>query len=136
MRNTGAKEPMRQEDVDSGYLFDSFLAALFVSFNGQTNLSLRVGPLSREAGDALPLWALAYTITRKSENTSKGTPDCLRVLTLRHVNAPAVSSVNAAMQNYVNSCEHQTEPIPAFAAVHGEAALPLRYDVPIYVSVR
>jgi hypothetical protein len=41
----------------------------------------------------------------------------------------AVSSVNAAMQNYVSIYEHQTRPNPALVAVHGQAALLLRYDV-------
>jgi hypothetical protein len=35
------------------------------------------------------------------------------------------------MQNYVSIHEHQTKPNPALAAVHGQAALLLRYDVPI-----
>jgi len=34
------------------------------------------------------------------------------------------------MQNYVSICEHQTRPNPALAAVHGQAALLLRYNVP------
>jgi ATP-dependent DNA ligase len=51
-------------------------------------------------------------------------------LTPRHINAPAdywpqkvlaVSSVNAAMQNYVSVHEHQTRPNPALAEVHGQA---------------
>jgi hypothetical protein len=59
----------------------------------------------------------------------------------RHINAPAdylspeslaVSSANAAMQNYVSSNEHQTKPNPALAAVHGQAAPLLRDGVPIY----
>jgi len=59
-------------------------------------------------------------------------PDWLRALTPRHINAPAdywppkvvpVSSVNAAMQNYVSIHAHQTRPNPALAAVHGPAAL-------------
>jgi hypothetical protein len=53
-------------------------------------------------------------------------PDWLRALTPRHINAPAdywpqkvlaVSSVNAAMQNYISIYEHQTKPNPALAAV-------------------
>jgi len=44
----------------------------------------------------------------------------------------AVSSVNAEMQNYVSIREHQTRPNPALAAVHDQAALILRYDVPIH----
>jgi hypothetical protein len=72
-------------------------------------------------------------------------PDWLRALTPRHINAPAdywpqkvlaVSSVNAAMQNNVSIYEHQTRPNPALAAVHGQAALLLRYDVPIYYVSR
>ena len=64
-------------------------------------------------------------------------PDWLRALTPRHINAPAeywpqkvfaVSSVNAAMQNYVSIYEHQTRPNPALAVVHGQAALLLCYD--------
>ena len=56
-------------------------------------------------------------------------PDWLRALTPRHINAPAeyrpqkvlaVSSVNAAMQNYISIYEHQTRPNPALAAVHGQ----------------
>ena len=59
-------------------------------------------------------------------------PDWLRALTPRHINAPAdywppkvvpVSSVNAAMQNYVSIHAHQTRPNRALAAVHGPAAL-------------
>jgi hypothetical protein len=38
----------------------------------------------------------------------------------------AVSSVNAAMQNYIRVHEHQTRPNPALAVVHGQAALLLR----------
>ena len=34
------------------------------------------------------------------------------------------------MQNYVSICEHQTRTNPALAAVHGQAALLLRYKVP------
>jgi hypothetical protein len=65
----------------------------------------------------------------------KEQPDWLRPLTPRHINAPAeywpqkvraVSSVNAAMQNYVNVHEHQTRPNPALPAVDGQAALLLR----------
>jgi hypothetical protein len=72
-------------------------------------------------------------------------PDWLRALTRRHINAPAdyghqkvltVSSLNAAMQNYVSIYEHQTRPNPALAAVHGQAALLLRYDVPTYYVSR
>jgi hypothetical protein len=72
-------------------------------------------------------------------------PDWLRALTPRHINAPAdywpqkvltVSSVNAAMQNYVSIHEHQTRPNPALAAVHGQAALLLRYEVPSYYVSR
>ena len=36
------------------------------------------------------------------------------------------------MQNYVTIHEHQTRPNPALAAAHGQAALLLRYDMPIY----
>src|ERR1700730_5799244 len=36
------------------------------------------------------------------------------------------------MQNYVSIHEHQTRPNPALAAVHGQAALLLRFDVPTY----
>jgi len=40
-----------QEDTESDYIFANFLAALYVSFNGQTNLSsLRIGP-NRKRGD-------------------------------------------------------------------------------------
>jgi hypothetical protein len=68
-------------------------------------------------------------------------PDWLRALTPRHINAPAeywpqkvlaVSSVNAAMQNYVSIQEYQTRPNPALAAVHGQVALLMRHDVPTY----
>jgi hypothetical protein len=41
----------------------------------------------------------------------------------------AVSSVNAAMQNYISIYEHQTKPNPALAAVQGQAALLLRYEI-------
>jgi hypothetical protein len=40
------------------------------------------------------------------------------------------------MQNYVSIHEHQTRPNPALAVVHGQAALLLRYDVPIYYVSR
>jgi hypothetical protein len=72
-------------------------------------------------------------------------PDWLRDLTPGHINAPvdywpqkvlAVSSASAAMQNYVSIHEHQTKPNPALAAVHGQAVLLLRYDVPIYYVSR
>jgi hypothetical protein len=62
-------------------------------------------------------------------------PDWLRALTPHHIKAPAeywpqkvlaVSSVNAAMQNYISIYEHQTKPNPALAAVQGQAALFLR----------
>jgi hypothetical protein len=33
------------------------------------------------------------------------------------------------MQNYVSIHEHQPRPNPALAAVHGQAAMLLRYDV-------
>jgi len=72
-------------------------------------------------------------------------PDWLRALTPRHINAPAeywpqkvlaISSANAAMQNYVSVYEHQTKPNPALAAVHGQAAQLLRYEVPTYYVSR
>ncbi len=72
-------------------------------------------------------------------------PNWLRVFTPQHINAPAdrwpqkvwaVSSVNAAMQNYVGVQEHQTRPNPALAVVHGQVALLLRYDVPTYYVSR
>jgi hypothetical protein len=44
--------------------------------------------------------------------------------------------VNAATQNCVSIYEHQTKPNPALAAVHGQAALLLRYDVPTYYVSR
>jgi hypothetical protein len=71
----------------------------------------------------------------------KGHPDWLRALTPRHVDAPAdywpqkvlaVSSVNAAMQNYVRIYEQQTQPNPALAVVQGQAAMLLRHDIPTY----
>jgi hypothetical protein len=40
------------------------------------------------------------------------------------------------MQNYVSIHEHQTKPNPPLAAVHGQAALLLRYDVPTYYVSR
>jgi hypothetical protein len=40
------------------------------------------------------------------------------------------------MQNYVSIHEHQTRPNPALAAVHGQAALLLRYEVPSYYVSR
>ena len=57
-------------------------------------------------------------------------PEWLQSVTPRHLNAPAdywsqkvlaVSSVNAAMQNYISIHEHQIRPTPALAAVHGQA---------------
>jgi hypothetical protein len=60
----------------------------------------------------------------------KELPDWLRALTPRHINAPAdywpqkvlaVSSANAAMQNYVSIPEHQIKPNPAVPAAHGQA---------------
>ena len=70
--------------------------------------------------------------------------DWLRALTPRRINAPAdywpqkvlaVSSGNAAIQNYVSVHEHRTRPNPVLPAVHGQAAQLLRYDVPNdYVS--
>ena len=60
------------------------------------------------------------------EYLEKEHPNWLRVLTPRHINAPAdywpqkvlaVSSVNAAMQNYVTIREHQTRSNPALTAV-------------------
>ena len=48
----------------------------------------------------------------------------------------AVSSANAAMQNYVSINEHQARPNPALAAAHGQAALLPCYDVPIYYVSR
>jgi hypothetical protein len=71
-------------------------------------------------------------------------PDRLQALMPRHINAPAdywpqkelaVSSANAAMQNYVDINEHQTKPNPALAAVQGQAALLLRYEVPTYLCL-
>jgi hypothetical protein len=71
--------------------------------------------------------------------------DWLRALIPRHINAPAdywpqkvlaVSSVNAAIQNYVSIQEHQTRPNPALTADHGQAALLLRYEVPAYYVSR
>jgi hypothetical protein len=79
------------------------------------------------------------------EYIEKEHPDRLRALTLRHINAPAdywphkvlaVSSANAAMQNYVSVHERQTRPNPALAAVHGQVALLLRYNVPTYYVSR
>src|SRR5215469_8073530 len=72
-------------------------------------------------------------------------PDWLRALTPRHINAPAdywpqkvlaVSSANAAMQNYFDIHEHQTKPNPVLAAVQGQAVLLLRHDVPTYYVSR
>lgn len=72
-------------------------------------------------------------------------PDWLRALMTRHINAPAdywpqkvlaVSSANAAMQNYVSVHEHKTKPNPALAAVQGQAAQLLRYEVPTYYVAR
>jgi len=40
--------------------------------------------------------------------------------------------LNAEMQNYVSIREYQTKPNPALAAVHDQAALLLRSDVPTY----
>jgi hypothetical protein len=40
------------------------------------------------------------------------------------------------MQNHVSIYEHQTRPNPALAAVHGQAAMLLRYDVPTYYASR
>jgi hypothetical protein len=66
-------------------------------------------------------------------------------VTPRHINAPAeywpqkvlsVSSVNAAMQNYVSIYERQTRPNPALAVVHGQAAMLPRYDVSTYYVSR
>jgi hypothetical protein len=48
----------------------------------------------------------------------------------------AISSVNAVMQNYISIHEYRTGPNPALAAVQGQAALLLRYDVPIYYVSR
>ena len=71
--------------------------------------------------------------------------DWLRAVTPRHINAPAdywpqkvlaISSANAAMQNSVSIHEHQTRPNPALAAVQGQVALLLRYDVPTYYVSR
>ena len=71
--------------------------------------------------------------------------DWLRALTPRRINAPAeyspqkvlaVSSVNAAMQNYVSIREHRTRPNPALAEVHGQAALLLPHEVPTYYVSR
>jgi len=45
-------------------------------------------------------------------------------------------SANAAMPNSVSICEHQTRPNPALAAVHGQAALLLRYEVSTYYVSR
>jgi hypothetical protein len=41
-----------------------------------------------------------------------------------------VSSVNAAMQNYVSMYEHQTRPNPALEVVHGHAAMLCATEVP------
>ena len=43
---------------------------------------------------------------------------------------------NAAMRNYVGIHKHRTSPNPALAAVHGQAALLLHYDVPTYYISR
>ena len=40
------------------------------------------------------------------------------------------------MQNYVSINGYQTRPNPALEAVHGQAALFLRYDVPTYYVSR
>jgi len=40
------------------------------------------------------------------------------------------------MQNYVDIHEHQTRPNPALTAVHGQAALLIRYNVPTYYVSR
>jgi hypothetical protein len=75
------------------------------------------------------------------EYLEKQHPDWLPALTPRHINAPAdywpqkvlaVSSANAAMQNHGSVYEYHTRPSPALAVIHGQAALLLRYDVPIY----
>ena len=89
---------------------------------------------------------VVYTTTLKTGRIwKKKHPDWLRALMPRHIKAPAdywpqkvlaVSSANAAMQNYVNVHEHQTRPNPALAAVQGQAAQLLRYDVPTYYVSR
>ena len=74
-----------------------------------------------------PLWRYTTAVGTRVHNykevrecLEKEHPDWLRALTLRHIKAPAdywpqkvlaVSSANAAMQNYVSICEHQTKPI-------------------------
>jgi hypothetical protein len=79
------------------------------------------------------------------EYLEKEHSEWLQALTPRHINAPAeywpqkvlaVSSANAARQNYVSIHEYQTKPNPALAAVHGQAALLLRYDVSTYYVSR
>jgi hypothetical protein len=71
--------------------------------------------------------------------------DWLRALAPRHINATAeywprkvlaASSVNAAMQNYVSIHEHWIRSNPPLAAIHGQAALLLRYNVPTYYVSR
>jgi hypothetical protein len=66
-------------------------------------------------------------------------------MTPRHINAPAdywpekvltVSSVNAAMQNYISIHEHQKQSQSGARVIHGQAALLLRYDVPTYYASR
>jgi hypothetical protein len=86
-----------------------------------------------------------HNYTQVRTYLEKEHPDWLRALTPRLIDAPAeywrqkvlaVSSANAAMQNYVSIREHQTRPNPALAAVHGQAALLLRYDAPTYYISR
>jgi hypothetical protein len=134
--------------VGSDYLFANVLQHPdFRSTDNKTNLNRRVGPI-RERLFSLAVLEIHYCsghsltqLQRGQRIPQKQHPEWIRALTPRHINAPAeywpqkvlaVSSANAAMQNYVSIYEHQTQPNPALVTVHGQAALLLRYDVPTY----
>src|SRR5262245_20493811 len=94
-RNTVAKKRAGQEDVDSDYPFGSFSQLpAFRSTNNKANGRTHSGEavFASRFGDKLAQWALAYSTTRNSENTSKprkGTPELAAILMPRHINAPA-----------------------------------------------
>jgi hypothetical protein len=104
--------------------------------------SVSVGPGRRRCNydivSHLPVTVRLHNYAEVRAYLEQEHQDWLRALMPRHINAPAdywpqkvlaVSSANAAMQNYVSICEHQTTPNPALAAVHGRAALFLGHDV-------
>jgi hypothetical protein len=99
------------------------------------------GPNWSRFGDTPPQRAFAYTTITRSylpgKRASRLAPGSDAAAHQRASRLLAAENADGlicerAMQNYVSIHENQTRPNPALAAVQGQAALLLRYDVPTY----